>query len=241
MASPTPHAAPFTMNTLNINKSLVEAEGWDQIESRPGFVRDLDPAQHKLSSVIGRYALKDEVRCGLSNCRQPHSKGYIVVTADGCETNIGKDCGKRYFGVEFETLSKKFNRDIAEQENRSRILGFSLQIDDTEQSFRELRDAGGNWAYRNSRPLVTPNQGCPPDVIRQVIDMVKTRTNVLSAQREATAEELDSIEVRDGRRPKPPHYRQVPVAEIAGLQFLYPENDFRTLMILDIEENERRQ
>ncbi len=240
MASPTPHAAPFTMIHTQHQQEFGRSRRLDQIESRPGFVRDFDPAQHKLSSVIGRYALKDEVRCGLSNCRQPHSKGYIVVTADGCETNIGKDCGKRYFGVEFETLSKKFDRDIAEQENRSRILGFSLQIDDTEQSFRELRDAGGNWAYRNSRPLVTPSQ-CPPDVIRQVIDMVKTRTNVLSAQREATAEELDSIEVRDGRRPKPPHYRQVPVTEIAGLQFLYPENDFRTLMILDIEENERRQ
>jgi phage-related tail protein len=37
---------------------------------------------------------------------------YVVATTHGIETNIGKDRGKMYFGVNFETMSKQFDRDI---------------------------------------------------------------------------------------------------------------------------------
>jgi hypothetical protein len=40
---------------------------------------------------------------------------YVVATTHGIETNIGKDRGKTYFGVNFETMSKQFDRDIREK------------------------------------------------------------------------------------------------------------------------------
>jgi hypothetical protein len=100
------------MITLNSERELISVEAWADIEARPGFVKDLNPAEHTLHAIIGRYLFKNRIQCGLSDCRTPHGKGYIVVTKDGGETNIGKDCGRTYFGVDFEQLARKFDRDL---------------------------------------------------------------------------------------------------------------------------------
>ena len=227
------------MITINSDKGFIKVENWEDIESRPGFEKDLNPAKKKLQSIIGRYIFKDKIRCGLSNCHTPHSKGYIATTVDGVETNIGKDCGKKYFGVDFEVLSKKFDRDITEQENREKLWNFNFKLDDLEQDINQIRKSnkGADWANKAVTKILTRSSGCPDDVIHILKSMVKTRNNVLSIQREASAEEMDDIEAiqqikidRDE-----PHYIDEPVAEIVGLEALYPENNLRDLLIIDIE------
>ncbi len=227
------------MITLNTDKGLIKVEGWDDIRSRPGFAIDLNPAEHALKSIIGRYIFKDKIRCGLSNCHTPHAKGYIVVTKDDQETNIGKDCGKTYFGVDFETLSRKFDRDITEKENREKLWSFSFQLEELKARITELRGAerGADWVYRNTRPLVSQNKGCPDEVVRRVSSMIKTRQGILSTQREATAQETENLEAVQGRTLPKPYYFDEPIAEIAGIEALYPESDLRELLVLDLEEN----
>lgn len=206
------------MITLNTNKGLIRIEVWDEIESRLGFVKNLNPAEHKLDSIIGRYIFKDKIRCGLSNCHTPHAKGYIVATKDGHETNIGKDCGKTYFGVDFETLSRKFDRDITEAENREKLWSFSFQLEELENKINQLRESnkGADWVHKNSRPLVIPNKGCPEEVVRRISSMIKARINVLSTQREATAQEIERLETLENRKLQRPYYVDEPIAEIAG-------------------------
>jgi len=225
--------------TLNTDKGLIKVESWDDIRSRPGFAIDLNPAEHALQSIIGRYIFKDKIRCGLSNCHTPHAKGYIVVTKDGQETNIGKDCGKTYFGVDFETLSRKFDRDITEKENREKLWSFSFQLEELRARITELRGAerGADWVYRNTRPLVFQNKGCPDEVVGRVASMIKTRQGVLSTQREATAQEIANLEAIQRRTLPKPYYFDEPIAEIAGIEALYPESDLRALLVLDLEEN----
>ena len=226
------------MITLNTDKGLIRVESWDDIQARPGFVCDLDPAQHALESIIGRYVFRDKIHCGLSNCHTPHAKGYIVVTKDGQETNIGKDCGKTYFGVDFETLSRRFDRDITEKENREKLWSFSFQLEELKNKISEMRSAqnGADWVYKNTRPLVSPNRGCPEEVVRRVSTMIKARQHVLSTQREATSQEIENLEAIQGQGLPRPYYFDEPVAEIAGIEALYPENDLRSLVILDLEE-----
>jgi len=115
--------------TLSKDNGFVKVERWEDIESLPGFVSNLNPSEHKLKAIIGRYIFKDYIQCGLSNCHTPHGKGYIATTMDGLSINIGKDCGKKYFGVDFETLSNKFDRDYTEAENRERLWSFSFKIE----------------------------------------------------------------------------------------------------------------
>lgn len=225
------------MITLSSERGLIRVESWSEIEGRPGFKKDLNPTEHKLDSIIGRYVFAETIKCGLSNCHKPHAKGYIVVTKDGHETNIGKDCGKTYFGVDFETLTKRFDRDITQAENRERLWNFTFKIEELELRISNLRKEakGADWVHRNIRPLVTPNTGCPETVVRQLARMVKNRSSVLSIQREATQSEIEDQEAIENRSIQRPYYVDQPIASINGIEAIYPENDLRALLALHVE------
>jgi hypothetical protein len=233
------------MITLNSDKGLTVIERWDEIESRPGFLKNLDPNRHKLKSIIGRYVFIEKIRCGLSDCHTPHAKGYIVVTEDGHETNIGKDCGKTYFGVSFEVLSRGFDRDVKAFENRETLTNFSFHIDELETRLTRIRGGshGADWVYRNSRPLVTPARGCPQDVIQRITSMIRSRNPNVSMPRLATDAEVQAIEEVEGRTVTRPHFIDEVIGRIAGMEALYPENDLREILVLDLESrlNEFRQ
>jgi len=225
--------------TLNTEQGLTIVESWDDIVLRPGFVTDLNPSDHKLDSIIGRYLFRDKIRCGLSNCHTPHAKGYIATTKEGLSTNIGKDCGKKYFGVDFEIMSKKFDRAITEAENRSRLCGFSLQVEEIERALLDLRQKprGADWVYKKTRALVSVGNDCPEDVVRRIATMLKNGTNTLTTEREATSSEVDALEAMQGRKFQRPYVISEPVANIVGLQALYSENDLRALLVLDLQVN----
>lgn len=227
------------MITLNSEQGLINVENWEDIELRPGFVTDLNPSDHQLESIIGRYLFKEKIKCGLSNCHTPHAKGYIVTTKVGQSTNIGKDCGKKYFGVDFEGLSKKFDRDIKEKENRDRLYSFSFQIEEVEQAISDLRkkEYGADWVNKKTRPLISAGKDCPEVVVRRISTMIKTGTNILSIQREATLEEIETLEAMQSRKIQRPHIIEESVAEIAGIQALYPEYDLKKLLVYDLGEN----
>jgi hypothetical protein len=227
------------MITLNSEQGLIDIESWEDVISRPGYVTDLDPSKHTLDSIIGRYVEKDMVKCGLTNCHSPHAKGYIVKTKEGLSTNIGKDCGKNYFGVDFETMAKQFERDLTMKNNRERLATFSFQLEELEQSLDNLRQGkgGADWVYKKSRPLITANNGCPDEVVRRLISMIKASTSILTLAREATPQEIAVLEVAQGRKIQQPHVIEDRISEILGLQVLYPENDLRNLLIIDIETN----
>lgn len=227
------------MITLNTNKGLVKVESWNDIESRPGFMQDLNPKDKSLESIIGRYIFKDKIRCGLSNCHTPHSKGYIVTTKDGCETNIGKDCGKTYFGVDFETLSKKFDRDVTASENRESLWSLSFKIEEIEEKLNNIRTSprGGNWAHKYLQPLLSRNKGCPDEVVKKLQSMVKTRNNLLTTQRLATDKEVEDLEAIENRNINRPYYIEDFIAKIDGLEALYPENELREIFVKELETN----
>lgn len=227
------------MITLNSEQGLINVENWEDIVARPGFITNLNPSDHQLESIIGRYLFKEKIRCGLSNCHTPHAKGYIVKTKGGQSTNIGKDCGKKYFGVDFEDLSKKFDRDIKEKEYREQLYSFSFQIEDLERTTSDLRkkEHGADWVYKKTRPLVFSGKGCPEVIVRRISTMIKTGTNFLSVQREATQMEIETLEAMQNRKVPRPHFVEEPVAEIGGIQTLYSEYDLKELLVRDLEEN----
>ncbi|MDA8258299.1 MAG: hypothetical protein M0Z99_22170 [Betaproteobacteria bacterium] len=226
------------MIVLNTVKELVRVDAWEDIERRPGFTTELDPKAHVLEAIIGRYAFSNRIRCGLSNCHTPHAKGYIVATKDGHETNIGKDCGKTYFGVDFETLSRKFDQDITEKENRDKLWSFSFKLEEFKTQVHDLRvaDRGGNWVYKTSRPLIEQDASVPAEIVRRIAVMTKTRQTVLTLEREATEREIEELEIARGRTLPRPQYIDEPIAEIEGLEALFPENDLRNLLVIELDE-----
>lgn len=226
-----------TMITISTNKGLTKVEKWEDIQTRPGFLPDLNPADHELDSIIGRYIFPEKIRCGLSNCHTLHTRGYIVSTKSGRETNIGKDCGKTYFGVDFELQARKFDRDITESENRDLLWNFSFQLDEVERKIEALRkgDRGADWVNKNVQILKNPGR-IPNEIVRRLATMAKTQSNVLMAAREATEKEIKRLEESEKRSIKRPYVIEEPIAEIAGIDALYPENDLRKLIVIDLEE-----
>jgi hypothetical protein len=226
------------MITLNTNKSIVRLDGWDDLIGRPGFSTNLDPAEHDLDAIIGRYNISDRVRCGLSNCHTLHAKGYLVSTKSGRETNIGKDCGKTYFGADFEILAKQFERMSKEQDNRAFLSNFSFNVEELDNNLQALRGGqrGADWVYKHSRCLIDPNSRVPVEVVRAITKLVKTKSNGFSVQREATEKEAETMEVLQGRPLSRPQYVDEVVAVIRGLEVLYGENDLRQLLVIDVEE-----
>lgn len=225
------------MITINTDKQLIRVDSWDAILERPGFTLDLDPKQHELKAIIGRYAFLDKLRCGLSSCHSPHNRGYVVVTKSGLETNIGKDCGKTHFHVDFNDMSRQFERDVNEKENRETLWSFHFRLDEVMRTIESIRKdkRGADWLYRRSRPLVDINQGVPTAIVRQIGSLIKTQSSLVVVTRRATAEEINAEEVRTGRRPPSPHYVDEAVGQVQHLDALYGENDVKEILVLDLE------
>jgi hypothetical protein len=174
----------------------------------------------------------------LTNCHTPHIRGYIVSTKDGRETNIGKDCGKNYFGVDFETLTRQFDQDITDKENRERLWSLRFQTEELRNQIRTLRsqDRGADWVFHTSRPLVESGRALPGEVVRKLASMIKTRQNVVVEERQASEQEIEQMEVTRGRKLPRPQFVEVPIAQIDGMEALFPENDLRQLLVLNLDQ-----
>lgn len=166
------------MITLNGEKELTRIHDWADIQARPDFDGQLDPNAHELEAIIGSYALRDKIPCGLSNCRTLHGRGYLVATKDGRTTNIGKDCGRVYFGVDFETMLSQFTRDIAA---RNIAKGFGASRFASTKSTPRSRGcakggagAPGAGGCTKTRPLLLLNAGCPAPIVRRVVQLLRT-------------------------------------------------------------------
>lgn len=224
------------MITINTEKQLIRVDDWSTIVERAGFTGDLDPKQHELKEIIGRYVFKDKLRCGLSSCHKSHNRGYIVVTKSGLETNIGKDCGKTHFGVDFNDKSRQFERDITEKENRETLWSFHFRLDELMQTIEEIRkeERGADWVYKHARPLVELNKGVPEKIVRYVCDMVRRGSNIVTVPRQATKEEANAEEARTGRPVLRPFIIDEPVGQVSNLDALYHENNLKEILVVDL-------
>ncbi len=221
------------MIILNGEKGFVEVASWEDITSRPGFVANLNPKEHKLKAIIARYSFAEEIHCGLSDCHQWHKKGYLAVTESGAETNIGKDCGKAYFGIEFELIARTFDRDVETAKRREALTGLTARLDGISQRIAEMRTAprGADWVHRQISRLTNPAR-C--EVAKAVSAMVRARRNEIFTERPATKAEADVLRESTGR--PDPHFIKEVHGRLDGFEALYPENDLRQLLVIDLEQ-----
>lgn len=87
-------------------ENFERANDWTEIQSRNNYYPRLELREQQLADVFGYYEdLPQEIPCGKANCRKGHKKGFLVVTNEGFETNVGHVCGTNVFGLAFETLA----------------------------------------------------------------------------------------------------------------------------------------
>lgn len=87
-------------------ESFDRVNDWTEIQARESYHPRLELKDQQLSDVFGYYEdLPEEIPCGKSSCRTGHKKGFLVLTEDGLETNLGHVCGTKVFGIAFENLA----------------------------------------------------------------------------------------------------------------------------------------
>ena len=226
------------MITLNTERGLVKVETWQEIEELPGFTKDIDPKEYELKDIIWRYIFKDYIKCGLSSCHTPHGKGYIVTTKTGPITNIGRNCGKNHFGVEFEELSKVLETEIRIKTYRDTIGSFLIFIDQHKEVVNRLRSGpfGADTVYRKANLLLKKTSGCPEEVVKILSKLVRSRNSDITIDRVASKQEVEDLEAIQGKSLPRPYYIEEKVDSLSGLPFLYKENDLRDRLVIDLEE-----
>lgn len=226
------------MITLNSERGLERIENFDDLYELPGFRVDVDPKAVKLETILGNYTEREFVRCGLSTCHTKHGKGYLVQAADGTLTNIGKDCGKTHFGVEFQAMRQNFDRDIQNKERRENLSSFQNQIPALQEIIAEVRgeEAGADWVYKTIQELTNPGKRVPDSIVEVVRKVRNTRNSTLTKSRFATKEEVQQAEVAERRKIEGAYYIDEPVGSLEGIGALFPENDIRELLVIGLEK-----
>ena len=215
------------MITLVKDKTYVRVSSWEEIFEMPGYTNILNPKQEKLKQIIGKYEFTTMEECGLSNCKTPHSKGYIVSTETGKLTNLGHHCGKRHFGVEFKSLSKQFNRDFRDYQARQRIEKclrehgtYISRLNSIENDYGKVEDI-----YALQQFFTKPSKGCPDLILSELSKMVKKRDATIYSTQKLTDKEYETL--KSSGQKKISRFKEVPVAMLNGFSFLFKENDLR--------------
>lgn len=220
------------MITISSEKGFARIESWDDVLSRPGFKTDVDPKKATLKSIIGRYALPTFLPCGLTSCHTLHGRGYLVLTSDGHETNIGRYCGKKYFSVDFERMARVFDQDFRAQEQRQSLVAFQHTIPGLKARIQQLKEGemGANWIRKKLVELSSPS-ALPTKITQLVARLAKQRNSAMTTSRPATPEELERFRAQGQPAKAGETYIEEPAGQLEGLAALYDENDLRELLV----------
>lgn len=180
------------MITIKRNREWIKIDSWQDVMTLPGYVAEINPKTVELDSVIGKYREPEYRICGLSNCHTKHYRGYLITTKKGDVANIGVNCGATHFGVDFETMSRQFDRDYQNQERRELILSAKNKLTTWQSKVDDLVNAprGASWLLRQYTLSDQRETGFPYCVTVALMKMSKNNSNVLTKERRATKEEV---------------------------------------------------
>jgi hypothetical protein len=216
------------MITLNSERGPISVQSWDEVTSIVGFVDGVDPKERKLQAILGRYIFPELRACGLASCRTPHGRGFIVDIGAGQVTNIGKDCGKIHFGVDFEVMSRQFVRDDQRRNRIETLQTFQSRIPHIRGQIEKLRKEGGGDIVVKAGKLLRSSD-CPGAIRETLSRMIRTRDDQVTVERLETQEDADAREALSNARPASQEddierkatrrLVRVPVAALDGLSF----------------------
>ena len=222
------------MNDIRIdpNFELVTINSFDDIRKCPAYREDIDIKQHKISKLIGDYTFKEQVHCGLKNCHTPHNTGFLAVTEDGLETNIGHVCGNKWSGDNFAIQKRQF-KQIKEYQQHSQLLNATI-ANKTSISARikeiSERKYGAKWlqnSISNFRDI------CPSDIYKELIRRAsRNELNVILA-RERTSDEIATLQAMNPNAPRDSlRYEEKVIGLLSGLEIF--KTSIHDLLIVQV-------
>ena len=204
---------------------LVEIKTWEDVNTRPKYKSKIDPLTVTLEQIIGQYFLEPQ-HCGIKSCNRSHNRGYLVSCSGGVETNIGKDCGFKYFGVKFQEMEGQFNRDFNAKRHREALSVFRSQLDGWEKTISFLRDGDkqGLWCVDAVHHHATKAHSAP--ILASLASRAKRGDGEIYREEMLDSEEWE-VERQAGGKSR---YRQVFVGRINGIGALSSYKRLKTLL-----------
>lgn len=210
---------------------------WEELLNRPNFKTSIS-GNIELDNVIGMYTAPKEVKCGLKSCNTPHKKGFVILTSNGVETNIGQVCGKENFQLNFENYSIKIQKSWDSFSSRQRIISFQKELKETHISY---------FNENLSRTILSPiNEqlsqyytfGKKPEPIYLALKTIrKTKNPAVFISQKLTEEEIQLWEASSQSNSPRPQSKEIQVGSVYFTEVLdYTENNKMGVIIRAIED-----
>lgn len=204
----------------------------EDLKGRENYREFLDFGEgsgRELLDILGDYSFPDTkmIRCGIQGCRTPHMRGFLVLTTDGLETNIGNVCGKKHLGESFKVKKAIFVQRQTEKRNLSLITDLKEKVSE----IRPLLDDLHSRANVVVKLKIVSNKA-HPQLVRLIIERAKLGKPALTSavpMTRAEAERLHFHEATEDKKGKIEPFEQwfsrrrpsklVQVASLEGLLF----------------------
>jgi hypothetical protein len=175
---------------------------WDDILNRPGYQSPVEARNFRFLRIAAVYSFKEQsARCGLFDCQQVHSRGFLVITSDENETNLCEACGQRLLDMTIGN-SKKVLQDLArvrkQQIRLNKVLEHSEVIKGRVKKLKQTPN-GANWLYQM---LTMFHKTCPIDLLAALKELATNKNDnaILTAiiENEADPSQLERVEQLQG-------------------------------------------
>ena len=142
-------------------------------------------------------------------------------------TNLGNDCGKKYFGENFTSLSNKLSREIDYSNKIENIRLAKLNI---AENYRKLNEIEADWKKIESVYRVIKSEGL--DGLYDKLEQMKhSKSSIIAIQRRATKSEIELEEVRTGKDVQNPFYISDNLGDLKGLNYLTDRNKIKAIIL----------
>lgn len=197
---------------------LVDLKDPSDLQRRPAYLPCLDTKDAQLAEVLAPYYFNEQYPCGLASCRQPHQYGFLVITKDGIETNVGQVCGKNIFGDEFDIKANLQKKRAERKYQLARVQDVLDKKDHFLMRIAELYDrkVGTRWAESSLRQL---KEIVDRKTALKLHNMATRGETAIEDVREATSEERERHKAMNPGA-KPLNYVSEKVGDLHGLDFL---------------------
>lgn len=202
---------------------LVTLKSPEDLLLRPLYHSQLNPEHSKLAEVLAPYHFDKPYPCGLSSCRTPHQSGYLVVTEDEKETNIGGICGRRIFGEDFSIKANLQEKRFRLKHQLDTLQRVRNQRDELLQRIGALfnADIGVKWAEASRRAF---KDAVGHDIYKKLQEKARRNESGVEHVRSSTQEERERHRAANPTG-KPLQFVTEKLGDLIGLDFLnhYPE------------------
>ncbi|EQD60548.1 hypothetical protein B2A_03636, partial [mine drainage metagenome] len=203
-----------------MSAELRSASTWDELFALKGFQREqIDPQTMQQGHVVGQYDMTpatDLRPCGITNCAQPHRKGFIIELPNRTLSNVGQVCGRKKLGARWDGMLRSY-KDARHRE--SEIVAEKNARVEAEKLMMEALSFPA--ALVQVDEMLTAFDTLPPRYKAEIERRAQQGDGRVFLVREPTRQEIDRAKFHG--QPVP-HRTQTQVATIDSIKAVAPNS-----------------